>query len=85
MNNIPTDEALLAALKDAGHAHHNYETHYLKGEHDKFWAGWYAAFVLGRLGDFTTPTDLTLWLESVPSENDWFDDAVNYIKQQLMA
>ena len=43
----------------AGQAHHDYEAHFLRGVRDEHWAGWYAAYVLGRLGDFTTPTMLT--------------------------
>ena len=31
-------------------------------QRDERWAGWYAAYVLGRVGDFATPSDLAEWL-----------------------
>jgi hypothetical protein len=45
---------------------------------------WYAAYVLGRLGDFTTPTLLTQWLLEVQDER-WFKKAAEYIVGRLQA
>ena len=43
------------ALSAAGAAHHDYEQETLKGVRDELWTGLYAAYVLGRLGDFAAP------------------------------
>ena len=75
--------SLETALRDAGAAHHEYETNYLSGERDEMWPGWYAAFVLGRLGDFAPPTDLARWLEDAPLGGDWASDAADLIVQRL--
>ena len=53
MTDPPFDSSLAEILSAAGSAHHEYEQTALKGVRDELWAGFYAAFVLGRLGDFT--------------------------------
>ena len=83
--NAPTHEELTAALVSAGAAHHDYESRFLGGERDERWPGWYAAYVLGRLGDFTTPTTLSSWLESAPSEGEWAPDASSFVLAQIEA
>lgn len=83
MSNAPSLKQLTAALSDAGSAHHEYESNYLNGVRDEQWPGWYAAFVLGRLGEFTTPTQLTQWLETAPSDNNWAKDAAQFVLTQL--
>ena len=75
----PAAEQLREALAAAGGAHHEYESNYLGGVRDEQWIGWYAAYVLGRLGDFTTPTALTQWLEQVPAEGDWPTNAAAHV------
>ena len=62
---------LVQALSDASRAHHEYESNALKGNRDELWSGWYAGYVLGRLGDFTTPTQLAQWLEQIDDDEDW--------------
>ncbi|MDN5202551.1 hypothetical protein QQ008_14280 [Fulvivirgaceae bacterium BMA10] len=79
----PSNEELIKALNAAGSAHHDYEAKFLKGKRDEFWAGWYASYVLGRLGDFATPSDLTNWLTQAPSSDDWFKSAAQYISERL--
>lgn len=74
---------LADALRDAGSAHHDYETGYLGGVRDEGWPGWYAAFVIGRLGDFATPTDLATWLEEADGGEDWAESAAEYVEEQL--
>ena len=59
------------ALDAAASAHHDYEANALGGRRDEQWAGWYAGYVLGRLGDFTSPTSLTRWLEKAPGGDNW--------------
>ncbi len=82
MSGLPTLDALRAALAAAGSAHHEYEMNALQGERDAQWPGWYAAYVLGRLGDFASPSDLTAWLEAAPSSDDWASSAAAYVLEQ---
>ncbi len=79
MMNVPSKKDLMSALKAAGQAHHDYESNYLKGERDKHWAGWYASYTLGRLGDFMTPTMLTEILTNASDNGDWFQNATEEI------
>lgn len=83
MSDSPTVADLRTALTAAGTAHHDYESRFLNGERDEQWPGWYAAYVLGRLGDFATPTDLATWLEEVPSEGVWADTAAIMVLNRL--
>ena len=85
MVSIPTEEQLRQALAAAGSAHHDYEASFLGGARDQQWAGWYSAYVLGRLGDFTTPTLLTRWLEAVSGEGDWSQNADAYVLSNIGA
>ena len=78
----PNKEQLLAALKSAASSHHDYQTNYLSGEHDAQWPGWYAAYVLGRVGDFAAPSHLAAWLEAVDGE-DWSDAAADSVLARL--
>lgn len=70
------------ALRAAGNAHHEYEQTVLNGVHDEQWAGWYAAYVLGRLGDFATPGELTRWLAGVSADRDWFVAAAAFVEER---
>jgi hypothetical protein len=83
MSAKPAVTDLESALRAAGQAHHDYESNFLNGEADKHWAGWYAGYVLGRLGDFTSPTSLTRWLAEAPSEGDWAPAAARHVAQRL--
>jgi len=74
----PGKDAIDAALRAAGAAHHDYESNVLNGQRDEQWAGWYAAYTLGRLGDFTTPAQLTAWLASAAGD-DWADAAAGAV------
>ena len=73
--NKPSHEELVEALKAAGAAHHEYETNALRGVRDGQWAGWYAGYVLGRLGDFIAPSALTESLATAPGSDDWASSA----------
>ena len=81
----PSREKLQNALAAAGTAHHDFETNVLKGEPDEHWPGWYAAYVLGRVGDFVTPTVLAGWLAEAPASVDWPASTAAFIKEQLGA
>ena len=75
MQSIPTEQQLKDTLSAAGSAHHDYEANFLSGARDEQWAGFYSAYVLGRLGDFTTPTLLTRSLKAVSGDGDWPQNA----------
>jgi len=81
----PSREQIGVALQAAGAAHHEYEVNALHGRHDERWPGWYAAYVLGRLGDFVTPTILAGWLSEAPASDDWLRAAADYIEERLGA
>jgi len=83
MVSIPTEQQLRETLSAAASAHHDYETNFLGGARDERWAGWYSAYVLGRLSDFATPTLLTRWLETVSSEGDWSQDAAAHVRSSI--
>lgn len=77
------EDALARALSDAASAHHEYEQVALSGERDELWAGFYAAFVLGRLGAFVQPSALVRWLKEAPSDDDWATEAARYVLGEL--
>ena len=83
MNTELTLSSLQNALSAASECHYDYELNILNGEPDKKWAGWYAAYVLGRLGNFVSPATLTQWLEDTPNEDNWSALAASYILKQL--
>ncbi len=84
MNQQPQLSELAAALKAAGSAHHEYEQTVLNGVFDEQWPMFYAAFLLGRIGDFTTPSALTSWLVEVPTDGVWADVAAKYVIDKLL-
>ncbi|HEX2153255.1 MAG TPA: hypothetical protein VHL52_04695 [Acidimicrobiia bacterium] len=71
-------DALVDALEAAASAHHEYETVALGGQRDEIWAGFYAAYVLGRLGDFMKPSELAATLEAVDGEP-WAEAAADAV------
>jgi len=85
MTDMPSAEALEAALAAAGSSHHEFETHYLNGMRDELWPGYYAAYVLGRLGDFARPTDLARWLAEVTAAAGWPAVAATHVRTKLAA
>jgi hypothetical protein len=80
---VPTRAQLQAALAAAQRAHHEFEQNALGGTRDEQWPGWYAAYVLGRLGDFATPSTLARWLEQAPLEGDWSAGAARYVLDRI--
>ena len=75
MTQAPSLNALATALEAAGAAHHDYEDTVLRGIRDEGWSGFYAAFVLGRLGDFMAPGRLATLLGEVDAAEGWADAA----------
>jgi uncharacterized protein len=82
---LPSDSAIAEALSAAGSAHHEYEHTALKGVRDELWAGFYAAFVLGRLGDFTAASRLAALLEEVDAPSNWSQAAAEHVATTLRA
>jgi len=83
MSQRPQIPELVAALKAAGSAHHEYQQTVLNGVFDQQWPMFYAAFVLGRIGDFTTPSALMSWFEETPTNGDWAEVAANHVMNSL--
>lgn len=80
---IPSQDILEKALRHAGTAHHDYEQVTLAGKRDELWAGFYAAYVLGRVGDFAAPSALSQWLEEAPNGENWAATAAKHVLSQL--
>ena len=83
MNNVPSKDELIEVLNIAASTHHDYEKNVLKGLRDEQWVGFYAAYVLGRLGDFATSSYLTILLEESPNSEDWSNTAAEYVLSKL--
>ena len=79
----PEFSELAAALKAAGSAHHEYEQTVLNGVFDEQWPMFYAAFVLGRVGEFATPSALTSWLKKSPTDGVWAEAAASHVINSL--
>ncbi len=43
----------------------------------------YAAYVLGRVGDFTAPSSLSQWLEEAPGGEEWATSAAGFVLSRL--
>lgn len=76
--NAPSRREVVDALNGAAGAHHEYETERLGGNRDDLWAGFYAAYLLGRFGDLATCSALVEVLESVTAQP-WADEAADAI------
>ena len=80
----PSREQLREALSAAAGAHHDYEQVALGGQHDAHWSGFYAAYVLGRLGDFASTSALAGWLEEAPEADDWAGQVAASVLSKLV-
>ncbi len=81
---FPTHKALVKTLNEAWAAHKEFENGYLNGVRDEQWSTWYTGYVLGRLGDFVSPSSLVVWLESVEDEEDWTEAAASLVLKEIM-
>jgi hypothetical protein len=79
----PSRDELEKALIDAGSAHHDNEQVTLTGNRDEQWSGFYAAYVLGRVGDFAAPSTLSQWLEEAPIGDQWAATAASHVITRL--
>ena len=75
----PSKSELAQALSAAASAHHEYEVTALKGVRDDLWAGFYTAFVLGRLGDIAEASRLAALLEEVDAPSNWPEAAAEHL------
>jgi len=80
---LPDLTELEKELSEAGSAHHEYEQVSLKGVRDELWPGFYAAYVLGKLGNFTLPSVLSKLLEDAPDSDEWPKSATYYVVDKL--
>jgi hypothetical protein len=80
---LPSKSALAQALSAAASAHHEFEQNALKGVRDDLWAGFYAAFVLGRLGDVVEASRLAALLEEVDAPSNWSENAAEHVLTNL--
>ena len=83
MADLPSKSELAQALSAAASAHHEFEQTALKGVRDDLWAGFYAAFVLGRLGGFAAASRLAALLEEVNAPSNWSETAAEHVLIKL--
>jgi len=55
----------------------------LGGVRDELWAGFYAAYVLGKLSNLKRPSVLSGFLESVPDSENWSKSAAEFVLSKL--
>jgi hypothetical protein len=80
---LPDKETLSKLLTETWDIHSEFQENYLNGKRDEMWAGWYAGYLLGRLGNFATPTVLTRLLEETVSFKPWADRAAEHLIKSL--
>ena len=80
---LPDKGTLSKLLTETWDVHSEFQENYLNGERDEMWAGWYAGYLLGRLGNFTTPTVLTRLLMETETHKPWADQAAEHLIKSL--
>ena len=83
MADLPSKSALSEALAAVTPLHDDYERTTLKGVVDERWAGFYAAYVIGRLGDFASAGRIAALLEEVPEQENWPAVAAAHVLTKL--
>jgi hypothetical protein len=83
MADLPSRATLEAAFAAADAAHDEYERVVLKGVADKQWPGFFAAYVLGKLGEFTPASRLAILIEEVEATSDWPAAAADHVLMKL--
>lgn len=81
--NLPDRESLSKLLAETWEVHGEFQDNYLEGVRDEMWAGWYAGYLLGRLGNFTTPTALTRLLQQTEKLSPWPEKAAEHLLDSL--
>ncbi len=82
-HDLPSPGALGAALIAADAVHAEYERVALKGVVDASWAGFYAAYVLGKVGEFVEASRLAELIEEVEEGEDWAEVAAAHVLTKL--
>jgi hypothetical protein len=83
MADLPDRKTLAATFASADVAHEDYERTVLKGVTDEAWAGFIAAFVVGRLGEFVPVGRLALLISDVAESEHWPEDAADHVLMKL--
>lgn len=83
MADLPTKATLEQALIAASALHDEYERAILKGVVDDRWAGFCAAYLLGRLGDFAAAGRLAGLLAEVSETENWAAAAAEHVLAKL--
>jgi hypothetical protein len=83
MADLPSKTGLEEALAAASAFHDEYERVVLKGVVDEAWAGFCAAYALGRLGEFATASRLAGLLEEVDEVDNWPAVAADHVLAKL--
>ena len=83
MADLPSKSAIEVALGAANALHLEYERVILKGVVDGQWAGFCAAYLLGRLGEFAAPSRLAQLLAEVEDGDDWASAAAEHLVTKL--
>lgn len=83
MADLPSKSALEEALVAASASHDEYERVVLKGVVDELWAGFCAAYTLGRFGEFVSASRLAGLLEEVREGDDWAGAAAEHVLSKL--
>jgi hypothetical protein len=83
MADLPDRKTLSATLASADTAHAEYERTVLRGVTDEAWAGFIAAFVVGRLGEFVPAGRLALLISDVEDSETWADEAAEHVLMKL--
>jgi hypothetical protein len=83
MSDLPDRKTLVATFASADTAHEEYERTVLRGVADDAWAGFIAAFVIGRLGEFVSAGRLTLLISEVDESEGWPEAAADHVLMKL--
>jgi hypothetical protein len=83
MADLPSKTELEQALAAASASHDEYERIVLKGVVDEGWAGFCAAYALGRLGEFAAASRLAGLLEEVEEMDNWPAVAAEHVLAKL--
>lgn len=83
MDKLPNQEELSKLLQEVWDTHSEFQHVYLNDVHDEMWAGWYAAFLIGRLGHIAPASQLTNLLEEVGGQENWTVRAAAHLLENL--
>lgn len=82
---LPEKQVLVDVLQETWDTHSEFQRVYLHEERDEMWAGWYAAFLIGRFGHIAPPSRLARLLEEVEGLDGWTERAAEHLLSELNA